>query len=180
VARKAVAPILLLHELDRRSRVHSQPLPQQLEVKHTWDGVSYRLGENRLVTPMEQVREILTSVSFSRLPGVKPWVRGVANVRGNLLPILDLHGLVLGELTRMTRRSRVLVLHHQGIHAGLMVDEVLGMRHFFDEEFRPEKNQLAASLHKYMTGTCFQEGETWGVLDIHRLVEMPEFTRVAA
>ena len=180
MAHSAQPPILLLHELDQRSRAHAHHLPQQLEVKITWDGIGFRLGDIQLVAAMDQVKEILTHVRFSRLPGVKSWVRGVANVRGNLLPILDLSGIVLGETSKMNRRSRVLVLQHRGIHAGLVVDEVLGMRHFLEEEFVKDVGQLSASLQQYSTGVYRQSGDVWGVLDIHRLVEMPQFMKVAA
>lgn len=180
MAEQALAPILLLHQLDQRSRQHAHSLPQQLEVKVTWDGVGFRLGETRLVAAMDQVKEILTHVTLSRLPGVRPWVKGVANVRGNLLPILDLSGLVLGETARMTRRSRVLVLQHHGIRAGLVVDEVLGMRHFLEEEFSEDLSQLPANMHRHLVGGYRQSGDAWGVLDIHRLVETPAFKAVAA
>ena len=180
MSNQRLEPILLLHNLDRRCRVHAYPLPQQLEVQHTWDGVGYRLGDIQLVSAMEQVREILTHVTVTRLPGVRPWVRGVANVRGTLLPILDLHGLIFGEVARMTPRSRVLVFRHQGIQAGLVVDEVLGMRHFLEEEFSADKERMSVPLHKFLRGTYQQGNEVWAVLDIHRLVETPEFTAVAA
>lgn len=176
----SASPILLLHELDQRARAAAHALPQQIEIKLTWDGVGYRLGDIQLVSDMDQVKEILTHVTLSRLPGVKPWVKGVANVRGNLLPILDLRGLILGETARMTRRSRVLVLQHRGIQAGLVVDEVLGMRHFLEEEYSAEKSRFGDALQPYLNGVYKQSGTDWGVLDIHRLVETPEFMMVAA
>ena len=174
------SPFQLLRELDQRSRQHAQSLPQQIEVKQTWDGVGFRLGEMQLVAEMSQVKEILTHISLCRLPGVKPWVRGVANVRGNILPILDLSGLVLGQPSKMTRRSRVLVLQHHGVRAGLVVDEVLGMRHFLEEEFSSSVERLPAPLQQHASGVYNQSGEIWGVLDIHGLMEKPEFMTVAA
>ena len=111
-------PILTLYQLDQRSKAYAHSLPQQLEVKSTWDGIAFKLGEFSLLAPMEQVGEILTINSISRIPGAKEWVRGIANVRGNLLPILDLPGFVFGHVGKMTRKSRVLVMQHQGISAG--------------------------------------------------------------
>lgn len=173
------APILVLYELDQRSRNKAHSLPQQIEVKTTWDGVGFRLGDTQLVAPMEQVREILTSVSVSHTPGAKEWVRGVANVRGNLLPILDLYGFIFGKVARLTRRNRVLVMQHRGINAGLVVDEVLGMRHFLDEEFDNQVQGVGKDIQPLLTGMFRQGGEAWGVIDIHKLADMPEFMQVA-
>jgi twitching motility protein PilI len=83
------APILLLRELSQRSRDKAHSLPQQIEAKATWEGVGFRLDDKGWVVPLDQVKEILTSVNISHIPGAKEWVRGVAKVRGNLLPILD-------------------------------------------------------------------------------------------
>lgn len=173
-------PLLILFELDQRSRQHAHSLPQQLEVKASWDGVGFKLGDISVVAPMEQVKEILTHVTISRIPGAKEWVRGVANVRGNLLPILDLHGFIFGKVAKMTRHSRVLVMRHKGITAGLVVDGVLGMRHFFEEEFGTDVQGTNPVLRPLLNGIFQQSGESWGVFDIHKLAELPEFMQVAA
>lgn len=173
------APILILYQLDQRSRKKAHNLPQQIEVKTTRDGVGFRLNDIQLVAPMEQVREILTSVTISHTPGAKEWVRGVANVRGNLLPILDLNGFIFGKTARMNRHSRVLVMQHSGVTAGLVVDEVMGMRHFLDEEFDSDVEGLNKDIRSLLSGVFRQGGETWGVIDMHKLAEMPEFMQVA-
>lgn len=173
-------PILVLYQLDQRSKAYAHSLPQQLEAKSTWDGIGFRLGEFTVLAPMEQVGEILTITSISRIPGAKEWVKGVANVRGNLLPILDLPGFLFGKVSKMTRKSRVLVMQHQGISAGLVVDEVLGMRHFMEDEFSEGVDELDKMIRPFLTGSLRQRGEVWGVFDIHQLVERPEFMQVAA
>lgn len=173
-------PILILYQLDQRSKAYAHSLPQQLEAKSTWDGIGFRLGEFTVLAPMEQVGEILTISDISRIPGAKEWVRGIANVRGNLLPILDLPGFVFGKVGKMTRKSRVLVMQYQGIFAGLMVNEVLGMRHFLEEEFSEDVAPLDKSIQPFLTGSIRQRGEVWGVFNIHQLVERPEFMQVAA
>lgn len=176
----AQLPILLLYGMDQRSRRFAHNLPQQIEVKTTWDGVGFRIGELMAVAPMEQVREILTSASISRIPGAKEWVRGVSNVRGNLLPILDLPGFLWGKNAKMTRHSRILVIQHQGINAGLVVDEVMGMRHFLEEEYSQDVSAFEAETARVLSGVYRQSGERWAVFDINKLVETPEFLQVAA
>jgi len=174
------SPIRILYQLDQRVKANAQSLPQQVEVKTTWDGVAFRLGELTVLAPMEQIEEILSLATISRIPGAKDWVRGIANVRGNLLPILDLHGFVFGKVNKVTRMSRVLVMQHRGISAGLVVDEVLGMRHFLDEEFSEDLQQMDVSIRPFLTGVFRQRGEAWGVFDLYQLVDKPEFMQVAA
>ncbi len=174
------APILLLHELSQRSRDKAHSLPQQIEVKATWEGVGFRLDDRGWVVPLDQVKEILTKVNISHIPGAKEWVRGVANVRGNLLPILDLKGFLLGKATKMSRQSRILVMQHKGVVAGLLVEEVMGMRHFLEEEFSTDTSELDVPFKQMLIGQYRQRGESWGVFNINRLAELPEFMQVAA
>lgn len=180
MARGNPLPILLLHQMAQRGLRNAHSLPQQLEVKSTWNGVGFTIGATPMVAPLDQVKEILTHVTISRIPGAKEWVRGVSNVRGNLLPILDLRGFLSGTPSKMTRHSRVLVIQHKGITAGLVVDEVLGMRHFIADEYSKDVSAADASCHKYLQGSYRQSGYCWVVFDIHRLVETPEFVQVAA
>lgn len=174
------APIILLYELSQRSRDKAQELPQQIEVKATWEGVGFSLDKKPWVIPLDQVKEILTHVEISYIPGAKEWVRGVANVRGNLLPILDLQGFLLGHMSEMSRKSRVLVMQYKGIQAGLLVDEVLGMRHFLEEEFSDDVSDLNVPFRDMVQGQYRQRGTSWGVFHINHLVELPEFMQVAA
>ena len=174
------APILLLHELAQRSRAKAHSLPQQIEVKATWEGVGFRLADRGWVVPLDQVKEILTKVNISHIPGAKEWVRGVANVRGTLLPILDLKGFLLGDVTKMNRHSRILVMQHRGIVAGLLVEEVTGMSQFLEEEYSADIKELDVPFKSMLTGLYRKRGESWGVFNINHLAELPEFMQVAA
>lgn len=176
----AIDPIFLLRDIEQRSKQFAHGLPQQLEVQATWDGLGVRLGGRQLVVPMAEVAEILTQVQLTRVPGAKPWVLGVANVRGTLLPIMDLRQHLGGGTTLRGQQSRVLVVSHYGIECGLLVDGVLGMKHFLEEEYQndfPDDDGLY-SLHA--RGSYRQAGERWGVLSLFSVLEKSEFMQVAA
>lgn len=174
------SPLEILLELEQRSRRNAAGLPQQIEIRSTWDGIGFRLGAYKFVAAMEAVREILTQPNLTRVPGVKDWVKGVANVRGNLLPVIDLGDFLAGAPSASQRRARVLVVQHRGLGAGLLVDEVLGMRHFLEEEFSREKHGTGEEFRGYLDGVYRQAGEQWWVFDLRRLVESPAFMQVAA
>jgi len=174
------APFELLYELEARARAHAFGLPQREEARTLWHGVGFRLAGMPLVAPLGQVREVLVSPPVSRVPGAKEWVTGIANVRGTLLPILDLQGFLSSRPTARGRRTRVLVVQHSGVMAGLMVDEVLGLRHFFEEDRLAHIPSSAEGLRAYLSGAFSQAGEVWTVFDMHRLIQDPAFMQVAA
>ncbi len=176
----AVTPYELLRTIEQRSREKARGLPQQIEVRRTWSGIGFRFGPHHFVAPMGEIAEILEYPPLTRVPSALPWVRGIANVRGSLLPIMDLKGFVTGEQTELTKRSRVLVVHRGDVHTGLLVDEVLGLRHFFDEEKQPDTTGLEPALQDFVEGAYRQGEQDWGVFSVDRLIDNPRFREVAA
>lgn len=95
----AQTPFQILLEIDQRCRALAAGLPSQQAAVQTWSGIGFRMGERLFVAPMGEVGEVLHEPRYTLLPGVKSWVKGVANVRGRLLPIMDLCGFFGNELS---------------------------------------------------------------------------------
>ena len=172
-------PLQLLLDIEAQCRAHSRQLPRQIEIKEDWLGIGFRLGPLRLVAPLDHVVEILTYPGMSKVPGSKDWVRGIANVRGNLLPIMDLQGYLHGDGAVPSRRSRVLVVNHKGVFSGLVVDEVLGLKHFAPEQRSAELPALDAALAHYVRDGFMVGDEFWGVFSMRELAETPQFLQAA-
>jgi len=178
-AAKKIDPLELLLALEKRSLDSSKGLPQQEDIKGTSLVIGFRVSGKKMVTPVDEVTELLTYPAMSRVPGTKSWVRGIANVRGNLLPIMDLKDYLMREPTELNINSRVLVVNHNGVFAGLLVDEVLGLKHFQDEDYSHKLPEVDNFLKSYMTGAYSQDKEEWGVFSMHALAKSPLFLQVA-
>ena len=61
-----------------------------------WSGVTFALGESRLACKIDQIHEILPIPASTPVPGAKPWIIGLANVRGSLLTVIDLVWFLTG------------------------------------------------------------------------------------
>jgi twitching motility protein PilI len=169
----------LLLQIDRRCRLLGAELPSQPAHRDSWSGIGFRLGEHWYVAPMGEVSEVLHEPRHTSLPGVKPWVRGVANLRGRLLPLMDLCGFFGHELSSVRKQRRVLVVDHDEVFAGLLVDEVLGLQHF-------PKDSLEAIPLAPLEGpeSAFVQGRfagerQWQVFSPFALARSPGFMDVA-
>lgn len=171
-------PFDRLLELDARCRMLAAGLPAQQAVAQTWAGIGFRMGMRYYVAPMGEVGEILREPRYTQLPGVKEWVKGVSNVRGRLLPVIDLCGYVGLELSPLRRQRRLLVVDHGEVFAGLMVDEVFGMQHFEVDAFSEQVPAVEADVRPFLHG-CFQRERAWLVFSPHALAAHPEFLSVA-
>ena len=173
-------PFELLRELERRSRVAITGSPGEDVTTEEWVGIGLRLGNERFVIGREEIREILMQPStLTRVPGAKPWVRGLANVRGHLLPIADLRAFLgAGDVTA-ERTARVLVANNQEFPVGLVVDEVYGFRRFLQREHVSEFPQTVIRGDRYLRGAFRRGLEVWPVFSLERLLQSREFQRAA-
>ena len=169
----------LLRDIEDRCQGCSNGLPRKQETSSEWTGIAFRLAGSSLVVPLGEVVEILEFPPLTPVPMTAPWVRGMANIRGSLLPVIDLGGYLDGSMTKITARTRILVVDHNDVYTGLVVDEVLGMKHFMKDEYVASEVVVEEFLKPYMQNG-FQSGERyWGLFSLHALAEMPQFLQVA-
>ncbi len=173
-------PFELLREIERRSRQAysgrgSGGMPAE------WVGVGFRIGDEQFVAGREQVREVLMLPdSMTRVPGAKRWMLGIANLRGHLLPLVDVKLLLGGGRTSLRRVTRVISVNHREVPAGLVVDEVLGFRRFLNDEFTDQWPQTALRCDRFLSGAYQRGEETWPVFNLFDFIESNLFLQAAA
>ncbi len=145
-----------------------------------WVGVIFSLGESMLTCNIDKVHEFLPPPPVTRVPGTKPWILGLANVRGHLVTIVDLSFYLDGERTATTVRSRLLTASLRGRPVGLLVDEVFGQRSFTSDDASKPRISKKSPLHGYINKQFKSKKEIWQVLDLDALFGTPEFLNGAA
>lgn len=172
-------PFDLLLDLEQRTLKGSAGLPTLDQVEQEWVGVGFRIGESKLIAAMSEVKEILDVPDYTRVPGVKSWIVGVANVRGSLLPIMDMKGYLLGEDMRQRQKGRVIVIDYKGYDTGLVVEEVYGMRHFRESDATQELPELHESISPYIDKAFRQDEEHWPVIDFNEMTQDERFAHAS-
>lgn len=90
--------------------------------------LTFRSAGGRYAIPMAAVREVLRSLPLAPVPGTPPWVAGVANVRGDIVTVVDLAAF-LGQDAAADPHALVLLTTAGDEHVlALAVDDVLGIR----------------------------------------------------
>jgi twitching motility protein PilI len=174
-------PFELLKELEKRSRTVTTANAPEASGGPEWVGVACRMGGETFLIAREETREVLGyPVVITRIPGAKSWVKGLANVRGSLLPMLDLRQFLGSGTTAPGRNTRVVVVNHREIPAGLVIDEVLGFRRFAESEFNAEAPPTVIRCEAYLAGAFRRGGEVWPVLSLKALVESQSFLQAAS
>lgn len=172
-------PFELLLELERRAKAAAAGARDTAAGK-SWIGVAFRMGGETFLVPRDETREIMgVPTPLTRVPGSRDWIRGLANVRGQLLPVIDLKQYLGSGTSQPGRNTRVIVVNHREIPAGLIVDEVLGFRRFNEQEFHAEPPPTVIRCERYLSGSFRRGTEGWPVFSLKKLVESPAFLQGA-
>jgi twitching motility protein PilI len=124
---------------------------------HVWVRVA---GENYAL-PVEDVLEVADLGEIAPVPGAHPAVLGVRNLRGLVMPVVDLAS-VFG-LPESSTPDRIVIAEHEGITAGLAVDSIIGVEHL------PEASEEVDSPH--LVGAALADGALVGVVNVRSVLD---------
>ncbi|MDX1802745.1 MAG: chemotaxis protein CheW [Alcanivorax sp.] len=175
----ASAAFVKLADYFARCRDKANDLPMQQDAVSYWSGVGFVLDGKKYVAPLDEVSEILTVPAYTRIPGAQTWMKGVANVRGRLMTVMDLSGFLDKVSPIQEKRRRLLVLDYDDLYTGMAVDEVMGMQHFPIDSFVESLPNSDVATAPFVRGAYKREGEYWSIFSLIRLAEDPRFMQVA-
>lgn len=137
--------------------------------------VAVRVGNADFGLPIERVREVLHPPPMARVPMTPPAVRGVASVRGDVVPVVDL-GRRLGLGEAPAEGGRLVVVTHEvtGEPIGLLVDEVRGLVERNAPELEAAPEEVVAGLPDGLVRAVVGAGQdrTVVILELDRVLEI--------
>lgn len=170
----------LLVDIEILSLAHEAGVPEQIDAPGLIRGVGFRIGERRLVAPFDDVIEIISLPVITAVPGGQAWLLGVSNIRGTLVPVVDLKLLMDGERTVIHETQRALTIRQSGGNVAILIDELLGQRNFNERDRIPADLDAAGPYGSFVRET-FRVGESdYLLFDMHALTRTPEFRQAAA
>ncbi|WP_019673470.1 chemotaxis protein CheW [Psychrobacter lutiphocae] len=185
MALKGFIELLRLEQMAQlRKQVTQKETPQ-------WQGVAFTLAGEQLVAPIGEVTEVVaTPQAVTTVPLAKPWLLGVANVRGQLLPLVDLAKFLnlqrqhskqkTYSLTQAQMRQRkVLIVKQHDILVGLLVDAVAHIKKFSPEQYVAKSLPSSSPFLPYNHGQFIEEKQHWPVFMPSLLLADPRFLEAA-
>lgn len=175
------SPFAVLSDIAKRSVNLAAGLPEQDEAIELWNGIGFTIAGKQFVAPMGSVSEILHLPKFTSVPGVKNWMLGIANVRGRLLPIMDLALFFdISQRNSKNRDKRVLIVEHGEILSGFVVDSVHGMQYFSADSYSESSDiGLEKTIEPFVKGAYEKNNGKWNVFDTFAVTNNKKFLDVA-
>jgi purine-binding chemotaxis protein CheW len=140
--------------------------------------VGFRVGKENFGVPIEIVHEIVRMMDITVVPDAPVFIEGVINLRGKIIPIVDLRKR-FAEQPEHSRRNRILVAEIAGHHIGLVVDSANEVLKLNPELIEPPPTIFENGELNYVTGVGKIEGKLVILIDLAKIMQMGELRRIS-
>jgi twitching motility protein PilI len=133
------------------------------------------IGSKHVLVSLQEISETLPIMDIHRIPIVKPWFLGVANVRGVLYAINDIAQMLEDTLTTVSSSARLLLMSDAVTpNVAFVVEKMIGLRKLEEMKLRDEtcEDELCLKAQTYAD----DENRVWHMLDCNKLIRSKEFT----
>ena len=114
------------------------------------------------------VREIIRMQSITRVPGAPPFVEGVINLRGSVVPVVDLRKRLDLQVNEQTQETRIVVVDIAGRDVGVIVDGVTEVLRIPLSSVEPPSSMIVRADSDYLRGLARLEDKLIILLDLSR------------
>ena len=140
--------------------------------------VGFRIGNETFGVRIGSVREIVRVPEITSVPSAPDTVEGVINLRGKIIPVMDLRKRFGQRDIQPDKRNRILVVELEGKLVGLIVNAASEVLKISPSEIEPPGNVFAEGESSYVTGVGKLKGRLIILLDIAKLLHRPEFKKL--
>jgi purine-binding chemotaxis protein CheW len=138
--------------LRARARALARPAVQSRPAGQTVEVVEFRLASERYAIEQTFVREVLPLKELTPLPCTPPFLRGIVNVRGQILSVINIKNFFDLPETGLIDVHMILIVHSQGIELGIEADAVTGAREIPLASVQPSLPTLTGIRAQYLKG----------------------------
>ncbi|MCX6834876.1 MAG: chemotaxis protein CheW [candidate division Zixibacteria bacterium] len=141
--------------------------------------VSFNIGTEEFGVDILKVQEINRMVEITRVPQAPHYVEGVINLRGKVIPIVDLRKRFGLELKEHDKNTRIVVVDIGGNIMGMIVDSVSEVLRLPANTIEPPPEIVTGVNSEYIRGVAKLEDRLLIFLDLSRVIDAEELTAVA-
>ena len=132
--------------------------------------VTFFLESEEYALPISKVQEIKRIGEITRMPNAPSYVRGVMNLRGKVVPVIELkHRLNLGQID-ISKESRIVVVEHASKILGLMVDKVSQVMNITSDKIENVPEEVVQVQENYIKGVGKIDDRMIILLDLEKVI----------
>ncbi len=136
--------------------------------------VAFKLRDEEYGLSILNVQEIRNLTDITRVPFSADFIKGVINLRGSVLPVIDLKQRLGLEQTPYTEKTRIVTVTVDDLHVGMLVDAVTEVITIDDKPVDPKKSLNGKENGKFISGIGNMDGRLIIMLDLPEIIGMPK------
>ncbi|NTU42262.1 MAG: chemotaxis protein CheW [Nitrospirales bacterium] len=157
----------------RRAHQLMQPA-ERLVLKGFVPLAVFSLGNEYFGVRLDVVREFANIRGVAPVPCTPQHIAGNMNLRGEVLTLVNIHGIMKMPLTAPVKEAKAVVVRSDEILAGVPVDELLEVIYLLEEEIKPAPASVEAISDEYILGTFPYGGKMLSILDLRKILTNEE------
>jgi purine-binding chemotaxis protein CheW len=140
--------------------------------------VGFRVGQQSFGVPISVIHEIVRVPEITAVPDSPDFVEGVINLRGKIVPVVDLRKRFGEKTIARHKKNRILVSESEGKLVGLMVDAASEVLKISESEIDPPPQVLEQGELNYVTGLGKLQGRLMILIDLNKTLQRGELRRL--
>lgn len=142
--------------------------------------VSFKIGAEEFGVDITKVQEINRMVEITKVPQAESYVEGVINLRGKVIPIIDLRKRMGMELKENDKNTRIVVVDIENFVMGMIVDSVSEVLRIPVSTIEPPPDIVTGVNADYIQGVAKLEDRLLIFLDLSKVINLEEVRSIAA
>lgn len=140
--------------------------------------VVFKLGDEKYGVDILNVGTISEYLEITRVPDAPNYVEGMINLRGDIIPVINLKKRFNIPVTELSDETRIIIYSIDGVDIGFLVDEASQVLRVDDENIEPTPSILRGSEREYISGVGKYEGQIIILLDLAKILNDAERAEV--
>ncbi len=161
----------------------AKPEGQLVEAEDAMQMVGFVVAGELFGVDILMVQEIIKDADVTAIPDSPAFIEGVINLRGSIIPIIDLHKRLKLPDTQANRSDNlwIIILNIGGRVTGFVVDHVTQVFKVTANMIKPAPDLVVAGMRSdYIRGVCKQGQNLMAILDFNRILLVEEFKKISA
>jgi purine-binding chemotaxis protein CheW len=130
--------------------------------------VIFELAGQLYALPIQETQEIIRMTDITKVPNTKEFVEGIINLRGNIVPVINLNRRLGLPVKEYDETSRIIVVEYNGQKIGMIVDNVQEVGRYTGDEVEPPS--VAGDNVDYLKGVIKKGEELWLLLNLEKVI----------
>ncbi len=158
-------------------QLEQQPIEStesRAELEDSTNLVTFRLGSGEYAIDIMQAKEIIKMEKITLIPNAPDFVEGVINLRGNIIPIIDLKKRFNLEEIEGDKNTGIIIVKIEDVDMGIIIDSISKVVSISNSDIQPPPPMLSGIGQKYIKGVGKLEDKLLVVLDLEKLFTTDE------